>query len=807
MSCSSKQRHLCGKEECKICFNRSFASYDGKTSSGKLKVDCWDNEKNGEIKPINIRIKTGNKYWFICDNCNIPFESMICNISSKDNWCFKCSHDKLSKKRRTNPDDYLEKAKKIHGDKYDYSKTNYINSRTNIEIICKEHGLFEQNPLGHLNSIGCPKCKHIIKGQTSRKTKEQFIEKAIKKHGDKYDYSETVYTLGTNKIKIICNEHGMFEITPANHLSGRGCQKCSSIEYGNKMRMTQDVFLEKAIKKHGDKYDYSETVYTLGTNKIKIICKEHGMFEQQATSHLAGSGCCKCFNYILTQEEFIERVTNIFNNKYDYSETIYTKSDDKIKIICKEHGIFEQRAFSHMRGSGCPKCGTIQGGMKLRLTQEEFIILSKDKHGDKYDYSLSIYTKSDDKIKIICKEHGIFEQNANSHMRGSGCQKCGSIQGGMKGRLTQKCFLEKAKKIHGDRYDYSLVNYTKGNDYIKIICKEHGIFEQRAYTHIYHLGANCPYCSNNTWGGESQRKNWNMVFINKAKKIWGEKFDYSLVEYKKTDTPIQIKCIEHNYIFEQTPHHHLRNHNGCKKCLNYGYSKKQIQWLDFISIFNNITIQHAINNKEHKIENIGKVDGYCKEKNTVYEFHGDLWHGNPMKYNIFDNDAKNPFSKKTYYELYETTIKRDKKIKELGYNLVIMWENQWNKINYSIKLLQNKWRDYKNKPHKCEKCNISFKFKSQLEKHYKTELHKTGKKKTRSDKKEEFKCEICNLYTTNQQTNLKLHILNNHKTKEERKNEFPYYCELCNSGCMEEKLYKKHLETKKHKKKLDLLSK
>ena len=76
-----------------------------------------------------------------------------------------------------------------------------------------------------------------------------------------------------------------------------------------------------------------------------------------------------------------------------------------------------------------------------------------------------------------------------------------------------------------------------------------------------------------------------------------------------------------------------------------------------------------------------------------------------------------------------------------------------------------------------------------------------------SDKKEEFKCEICNLYTTNQQTNLKLHILNNHKTKEERKNEFPYYCELCDSGCMEEKLYKKHLETKKHKKKLDLLSK
>ena len=94
-------------------------------------------------------------------------------------------------------------------------------------------------------------------------------------------------------------------------------------------------------------------------------------------------------------------------------------------------------------------------------------------------------------------------------------------------------------------------------------------------------------------------------------------------------------------------------------------------------------------------------------------------------------------------------------------------------------------------------CIQIIEFKSQLEKHCKTELHKLVKRKYEAIKKEEFKCEICNLYTTNQQTNLKLHILNNHKTKEERKNENPYYCELCDSGCMEEKLYKKHLETKK----------
>lgn len=159
---------------------------------------------------------------------------------------------------------------------------------------------------------------------------------------------------------------------------------------------------------------------------------------------------------------------------------------------------------------------------------------------------------------------------------------------------------------------------------------------------------------------------------------------------------------------------------------------------------------------------------------------------------------------KGFFNDWDIKVKEVIKLYETPQVICIGCDILYEKYN-NIKI--NKIKELDEKPHKCEKCNISFKFKSQLEKHCKTELHKTGKKKTRSDKKEEFKCEICNLYTTNQQTNLKLHILNNHKTKEERKNEFPYYCELCDSGCMEEKLYKKHLETKKHKKKLDLLSK
>jgi hypothetical protein len=119
------------------------------------------------------------------------------------------------------------------------------------------------------------------------------------------------------------------------------------------------------------------------------------------------------------------------------------------------------------------------------------------------------------------------------------------------------------------------------------------------------------------------------------------------------------------------------SHLGCPSCTPVQYSKISIKWINSISEKENIYIQCAANDREYKIEGIGKVDGYCEETNTVYEFHGDFWHGNPL---VFKPNDINPLSKKQYGELYNKTVERDQLILLKGYNLVTMWEYDYNEM-------------------------------------------------------------------------------------------------------------------------------
>ena len=138
---------------------------------------------------------------------------------------------------------FIEEARKIHGDKYDYSKVEYKNIDTKVCIICPKHGEFLQTPYKHIkNKQNCPKCKGKVT------TLEEFIEESKNIHGEIYDYSKVEFINATKKVCIICKTHGEFYMTPNSHLSGQGCPKCATELRKHKLSMSNDTFIEKLTK-------------------------------------------------------------------------------------------------------------------------------------------------------------------------------------------------------------------------------------------------------------------------------------------------------------------------------------------------------------------------------------------------------------------------------------------------------------------------------------------------------------------------------------------------------------------------------
>ena len=197
------------------------------------------------------------------------------------------------KTKRLGSKDFISNAKEIYGDKYDYSKVDYINNKTPITITCPIHGEFNQFPYNHILR-GCPKCG--LKNMKDKKTKnlDNFIKDSIKIHGDKYDYSKVNYEGSNTPVEIICSRHGEFLQTPSNHLIGSGCQKCANENQSKQKKLTNNDFIKKSHEIHGDKYDYSKVNYLHSHQKVEIICPKHGMFQQNASSHMKGSGCPIC---------------------------------------------------------------------------------------------------------------------------------------------------------------------------------------------------------------------------------------------------------------------------------------------------------------------------------------------------------------------------------------------------------------------------------------------------------------------------------------------------------------------------------
>ena len=216
--------------------------------------------------------------------------------------------------------DFISKSKNIHVEKYDYSLTVYVNAKTKVKIICKEHDVFEISPNNHISKKqGCVKCSNIKLGNKIRKNSSEFIFNAKTVHGDRYDYSKVLYMKNTTHIEISCKEHGIFKQIPKNHLLGHGCTKCKIDKIKSvKTKSIGDVISESKIV-HGDRYDYSKVEYVNNNTKVKIICKEHGIFEQAMNKHInSKQGCPCCFESSSKGE--IEVINFLIDNDIDFKK-------------------------------------------------------------------------------------------------------------------------------------------------------------------------------------------------------------------------------------------------------------------------------------------------------------------------------------------------------------------------------------------------------------------------------------------------------------------------------------------------------
>ena len=313
----------------------------------------------------------------------------------------------MSKKLTT--EEFIERAKNVHEDIYDYSKSKYVNNKTKIEIICKKHGSFFMTPNAHISGgSGCKICtlkqrdekrKNINNPKIRQNLEDEFIKRAKKIHGKKYDYSKVKYINAHTKVTIICPKHNEFKQTPKHHAyDGNGCNLCGYEIGSQKQTLTQQQFIKRAKEIHDNKYGYLNVEYINFHTKVKVNCPLHEIFEVTPSNHIHKDrprGCKQCGRESMREkqsystEEFIEKSKAIHGDIYDYSKTRYERAHGKVTIICSKHKEFKQEANVHLMGSGCPKCnlkgeGRVYEYLLLKnIVVKEYAIKNK-----RYDFYL-----------------------------------------------------------------------------------------------------------------------------------------------------------------------------------------------------------------------------------------------------------------------------------------------------------------------------------------------------------------------------------------------------------------------------------
>lgn len=251
-------------------------------------------------------------------------------------------------------------------------------------------------------------------------------------------------------------------------------------------RLTTEEFVCRAKEVWGDRWKYDKVEYLNNTTPVLLECPEHGEFTQTPKSHLRGEGACRSCRGILNEEAFLKQALEVWGDRWDYSSMEFSTARDPLQISCPTHGPFTQVGLSHLKGYvGCPECSERKKKPAHHLEAQ-----AKEVWGDRWDFSKSQWGQTRSEVVVICPQHGGFTQNTRNLLRGDvGCRPCKGIVS------SSEEFMERAKVIWGDRWDYSALNFRTISSKVTLRCPLHGEFQQMGSDHLRGF-VGCPSCSN-----------------------------------------------------------------------------------------------------------------------------------------------------------------------------------------------------------------------------------------------------------------------------------------------------------------------
>ena len=425
---------------------------------------------------------------------------------------------------------------------------------------------------------------------------------------------------GRYTIVADCPEHGKFTVTKDAAFSGSGCKVCALRSRAAKRADPFEVVVEKARKMHGDTYQYVGLTRLRGKSALRIVCDAHGEFTMTSNSHLSGQGCPNCgreksaLSRTYSFETLVAKARLVHGDTYSYPEKVVGgPGRRKMVIECETHGEFVQNITNHLMGQGCPECGKVTSGLRRRKSDEDLLRLAKKVHGDRYEYLKIVRGGERPVLTYICKEHGEVVQNINSHLMGSGCGLCADKFRGINSRPEEQAVIARARKIHGDRYEYAGVTFD-GKTMLTCICKIHGQFTVAATRHL--MGYNCKRCAHSELG-LSKRMPFEQ-FVARAKEVHGDAYVYEKLEYGEGAARIKYVCAKHGS-YDQSAMAHLSG-SGCGGCRGR-ISKPNVDIQNFL-----YSCETVAKLEFRFAESRKSFDIALEDAKVAIEYNGNYWH-------------------------------------------------------------------------------------------------------------------------------------------------------------------------------------